>query len=136
MAPHRPLKSKSPHRYAGHSFDTIPEQMCDTMHWSKDDEDIQRERERAERECVLTRMDAYTSCDGTGWKFLQTLRYHTALQNFLEKKGSNQNAPPKEAQKSPHSHPPTGRAQNPPVGGGRQVQEVRREERAQKKRRL
>ena len=29
MAPHRPLKSKSPHRYAGHSFDTIPEQMCD-----------------------------------------------------------------------------------------------------------
>ena len=48
--------------------------------------------------------------------FYKTLRYHTALQNFLEKKGSNQNAPPKEAQKSPH-RPPSHRTSTKPSSG-------------------
>ena len=68
----------------GHRFGKIPDQICDAMHWSKD-EDIYlyRGRER-ERECIRARMHAYTSCNFAAWKYLRNLAYHPV--ELLDKK--------------------------------------------------
>ena len=99
----------------GHRFGKIPDQICDAMHWSKD-EDIYlyrgRERERLrERECIRARMHAYTSCNFAAWKYLRNFGI-PPCGTFGQKGDRQPNKAPgrrtPDAQ-SPTGHPPTRR---------------------------
>jgi hypothetical protein len=84
MARHSALRSKNPHRYTGHSFGTIPDQMCDTMHRSKDDEERERDIERERRQNVSLHECMHIHLvmvpHGNFYKLC-----HTTLRNFWTK---------------------------------------------------
>ena len=101
----------------GHRFGKIPDQICDAMRWSKD-EDIYIYIER-ESVCIRARMHAYTSCNFAAWKYLRNFDI-PPCGTFGQKGDRQPNKAPgrrtPDAQ-SPTGHPPTTRAQSRPVGG-------------------